>query len=113
MKKTSLRSATITRAPTFLLILLLVAMTAWITGCSTDESPTSASDDLYTRDQTPDVNDAFGGFNLGDEDPAFGDPNFAAEFGDDPEYTDPFENDATIRDLDHAIATENSAIRSF
>ncbi len=56
--------------------------------------------DLYTRDQVPDADDADGGFNLGDEPPAFGDPALAAEFGGEGDYTDPFENDPAVRDLD-------------
>jgi len=100
MKNNVLRSTANTGLPIFLLFILLAVSGIWMTGCSEDPSPTAAGGDLYTRDQVPDADDPFGGYDFGDEDPAFGDPNLEAVFGEDDVYVDPFENDVAIRDFD-------------
>lgn len=88
------------RRPIVTAIILLIASVVWIVGCSQTDDPMSVDGELYTRHQAPDLDDPYGGFNLGDEPPAFGDPALGAEFGEDGAYTDPYESDPTVRDMD-------------
>lgn len=85
------------RVPTYLLIILVVAAMVPFTGCTDSEDPATVDDELYTREQIPNLDDEYGGYNFADEAVGFDDPELLAEFGDDEEFTDPFEGDPTIR----------------
>jgi hypothetical protein len=65
-------------------------------GCSESDGPTGTDDGLYTREQIPDLDDPYGGYNFADEAPGFGDASLIDEFGDDITIDDPYENDPTI-----------------
>ena len=89
------------RASIYLLTILFIATTVWITGCSESEGPAAVDDHLYTREQTPNLNDEFGGYNLSDESPGFGDQALLDEFGDDEEYNDPMINHPLVIERNH------------
>jgi hypothetical protein len=86
-----------------LALLALVAMT-WVVGCNTAvEAPDSGGIDLNeiaNRDEIPDLNDSFGGYNMKDESPAFGDASLMAEFAEDEAYDDPIARVAGVANLD-------------
>jgi hypothetical protein len=78
--------------------MVLAAIAVWmIGGCSSTEEP-GVDDDLMTREQVVDLDDPFGGFNFGDEEPAFGDATMTETFGPEPdaEYSDPTEDDPDV-----------------
>jgi hypothetical protein len=80
------------------LLIALAAMALWmIAGCSTTEEP-GIDDDLVSRDQVVDLDDPYGGFNFGDEEPAFGDEAMTEMFGPelDATYDDPMEGDPEV-----------------
>ena len=52
-----------------------------VAGCSSPNSGSDSDVDLMTRDQTLNLDDAYGGFNFGDEEPAFADAMLAADYG--------------------------------
>ncbi len=91
------------RASIFFLTIFILAGMIWATGCSESDNPAAVDDGLYTREQVPDLNDEFGGYNLADESPGFGDPMLLDEFGDDEEFSDPMVSDPLVieRDRDH------------
>ena len=84
------------RATIYLITLLVVTAMVWVSGCSESDNPAAASDELYTREQVPDLNDEFGGYNLADEPIGFGDPALLDEFGDDAEFIDPMANNPIV-----------------
>lgn len=91
------------RFPLYALVLLVAAGTVWVSGCSTPGTPEDTSlniDEIINRTEAPDLNDAFGGFNMKDESPAFGDASMLAEYGEDETYDDPFANDAQVRNME-------------
>jgi hypothetical protein len=53
-----------------------------------------------TREESPDLNDEYGGFNMKDDAPAFDDPEMLSEFVQDPSYSDRFANDADVLNED-------------
>ncbi len=58
-------------------LLALGLIAAWgFTGCASPTSDTTA-DDMATRTQTVDLDDPYGGYNLADESPMFGDASMA------------------------------------
>jgi hypothetical protein len=69
-------------------------------GCSETDDPATVDETLYTREQAADINDPYGGYNLADEAAGFDDPVLLEEYGDDVAYTDPFEKDPVVRELD-------------
>lgn len=76
----------------------LAALTIWmIGGCSSTEEP-AVDDDLMSREQVVDLDDPYGGFNFGDEDPAFGDASMTELYGPelDAEFADPTEDDPDV-----------------
>ncbi len=79
-----------------LLIILFSASMLSFTGCRDSEDPLAVDNELYTRDQVPDLDDEYGGFNFADETVGFNDPELLAEFGDDDEFDDPFERDPLV-----------------
>lgn len=87
-----------TRTSVFLLAIFIIAATIWVSGCSESENPAAVDDELYTRGQTPDLNDDFGGYNLADEPAGFGDQTLIEEFGDDKDFEDPMINHPLVLD---------------
>ena len=88
------------RLPVFLLALLVIASMTWVAGCRSPESPAPGTDvgDLADREEVLDLNDEYGGFNLQDDQPAFGDPNMASEFVEDEAVFDRFAGDRDVVD---------------
>jgi hypothetical protein len=86
-----------------LVLLAVVAMT-WVVGCNTAvEAPDTGGIDLNeiaNRDENPDLNDSFGGYNMKDETPAFGDATLLAEFAEDEAYDDPIARITDVAELD-------------
>ena len=70
------------RLPVLMLAIVVIASLTWVAGCRSPEAPASATsgDDLMTREQTVNFNDPYGGLNMQDEAPGFGDPLLADEF---------------------------------
>lgn len=90
------------RIPMGIALLIVLSMFAIMAGCSSD-SPTGGNPgeigDLLTRSEFVDFNDPYGGFNMMDTPPAFGDPTIAEEYVEDATFDDPILNDAGVRDL--------------
>lgn len=87
------------RAGIFLTILGVLALLAWLPSCRSPESPAGGVDEeLYTRDEVPNLDDPYGGFNLNDEAPAFGDQDLQEQFSPSSEvaYADRMEQDPRI-----------------
>jgi hypothetical protein len=84
---------TYTLLPAALLALVLV----WA-GCQSTADVPSVGDELLTREQVVDLDDEYGGYNFGDESPAFADPYLATTYGPeaDVEYIDPMEDDPAV-----------------
>lgn len=95
------------RRPVFWLGLFAIASITWVAGCRSPESPPASQSgpdigDLMTREETPDFNDEFGGFNLQDDAVAFGDALLVDELAADVAYADPFATDADVTDEDRS-----------
>lgn len=82
--------------PMCLVAALVLAAALFALGCGESDGPTGSGDELFTREQIPNLDDPYGGYNFGDESPGFGDASLIEEFGDDVTIDDPYENDATI-----------------
>jgi len=81
-----------------LFVFLILGMALWmIAGCSSTEEA-SVDEDLLTREQVVDLDDPYGGFNFGDEEPAFGDATMTETYGPElnAEYDDPTEDDPEV-----------------
>jgi hypothetical protein len=81
-------------------LLTVIALGVWgLAGCSDTPSTPSADEDLLVRDQTVDLDDPYGGFNLGDEDAAFGDAMLTTDYGPDATvaFDDPMADDAEVK----------------
>jgi len=80
--------------------IALLALAAFWMGCNSPAENT-VDNELLTREQTVDLDDEFGGFNLGDESPNFADPMLAADYGPESlaEYDDPMTNDSDVRSI--------------
>jgi len=90
------------RLPHLILAITVVASFAWMVGCSSVDDPASSnvgSDDLMTRAESENLNDPFGGFNMLDAAPAFGDAELVSTMGEDVDYHDPFESDGDVTRL--------------
>jgi hypothetical protein len=81
--------------PAFLVFLSITAALVF-GGCSESDGPSAPEDNLYTREQVANLDDPYGGYNFADEAPGFGDPALIDEFGDDPDFNDPFESDPAV-----------------
>lgn len=81
-----------------LTMLALFALQA-LPGCKSPATGT-VDEDLIARDQVLNLDDEYGGYNFGDEAPAFADPSLAADYGPDAtaEFTDPMEDDSAVVD---------------
>lgn len=92
------------RLPLFLLMLFVITSMAWVAGCRSPQLPAADTGDLMTRVENPDLNDPYGGYNMKDEAPGFGDPSLVADYGDEAvrDYPDPFANDRDVTLTDHA-----------
>lgn len=65
---------------TSLSLALICALAVWaFTGCD-NATDTDAPNDISSRTQTINLDDAYGGYNLADEQPAFGDPYLQANY---------------------------------
>jgi len=79
-------------------LALVSLLAAWgLSGCNSPSSP-AADNDLVTREETVNLDDEYGGFNLGDESPNFADPMLAADYGpgEAPEFADPMAGDPAV-----------------
>jgi len=90
------------RLPVFLLTLLVIASMTWVAGCRSPESAAPGTDvgDLADREEVVDLNDEYGGFNMQDDQPAFGDPGMASEFVEDEAVLDRYAEDRDVVDED-------------
>jgi len=82
-------------------VALLALLTVWaMPGCKSPATDT-VDNDLIARDQVLDLDDEYGGYNFGDEGPAFDDPMLSADYGPDAttEYNDPMEDDPAVVDI--------------
>ena len=88
------------RTHAYFVIALALAAFWVIGGCSSTTDNAGVDEDLLTREQVVDLDDPYGGFNLGDEEPAFGDATMTELFGPElnAEYNDPTENDDDVND---------------
>ncbi len=59
---------------------IVLAAFLWIPACQSPDDTGSLDQNLLTREQTIDLDDPYGGFNLGDEPAAFDDPVLLSEF---------------------------------
>jgi hypothetical protein len=86
----------------FLTAIVILAIALWIPACQSPDNPGSLDQDLLTRDQTIDLDDPYGGFNLADEPTAFDDPVLLSEFSgaEDVEFADPIEEQQQIREME-------------
>ncbi len=85
----------------FSLVAALALAWAWVLpGCNTPSSP-SVDDELLTRPEAVNFDDPYGGYNLADEAPAFGDPVLTTAFDDanDVEVDDPMAHDPGVVDI--------------
>lgn len=85
---------------------LVALVVVWaMSGCNSPSAP-GASDELLTRTETVNLDDPYGGFNLGDEPANFDDPMLAADYGpgSDVEFDDPMENDPTVAQIRNRYA---------
>ena len=83
------------------LFCVLAVTLIWFVGCQSPSDETAVNDELMTRNQVEDLDDEYGGFNFGDEAPAFDDPYLTANYaGDgDAEYADPVDDDPSVAEL--------------
>jgi hypothetical protein len=90
------------RLSVFLLAIVVTAPLASLEGCRTSEGPAAVDDELYTREQVMDLDDAYGGFNFSDEAPGFDDPGLLGEFSEDgeAEFDDPITRDPRVAEFD-------------
>lgn len=89
---------------------LVALLVAWaVPGCLSPTSPTS-SNDLVTRTETVNLDDPYGGYNLGDEPAAFSDPTMVSEFG--PQTMAAFD-DPTLGDSAVVRAMNRRAVRRY
>ncbi|MFZ5979738.1 MAG: hypothetical protein ACOYVF_03820 [Candidatus Zixiibacteriota bacterium] len=65
-----------------ILPLFAVALLFWVAGCSDNPSTTDLTE------ETPDLNDAFGGYKATSEEPGFGDPELIEAESDGEEFND-------------------------
>lgn len=79
-------------------VIALAVAAFWIIGCSSVTDDAGVDEDLLTREQVVDLDDPYGGFNFGDEEPAFGDAAMTEMFGPElnAEYNDPMESDPDV-----------------
>jgi hypothetical protein len=100
--ETALEKGTLMKHLPVFFALFLVAAVFALGGCGKADAPSAPNDDIYTRGQTADLDDPFGGYNFADEAPGFGDRALVDEFGDDPVFDDPFASDPLVaaRDRD-------------
>lgn len=90
------------RATLFTISLVLLTLVVWLPACQSPDSPSVGDENYITREQTLDLDDPLGGFNLGDEPPAFDDPVLLSEFSGDEDvaYDDPMESQERVREME-------------
>jgi len=89
-------------------VAILTVVGMWVLpGCNTPFDGSNTDSDLLTRDQTVNMDDPYGGLNMADESPNFGDQMLAADYGPESalEYNDDMANDATVTDLATRVAS--------
>ncbi len=89
------------RTHLFLAVLAFAAALAFLPACQTSEVTGPTDSELYTRDQVPDINDPYGGYNLADEPPGFGDPALLEESSEAKgmDYDDPISDTPAVARL--------------
>ena len=82
------------RLSLFCLVTLVIVGMSWIAGCRSPQAPAGDTVDLMNRAENPNLNDPYGGYNMRDEAPGFGDPALVEEFGEGSvqNVDDPFAN---------------------
>ena len=71
------------RSRTFLSLLMISLFAAWaVAGCD-NATDSDTANDLSSRTQTENLDDAYGGYNTADESPAFADASLLANYGPD------------------------------
>lgn len=90
------------RITLFALSLMVLGSLLWLSSCQSPDTPGIDDENLITREETLNLDDPYGGFNLGDEPPAFDDPVLLSEYSgtEDDEYDDPMQNNARIREME-------------
>lgn len=86
-------------------ITSLALLLVWVgTGCDNASAP-AVDDNLVMREQIVDLDDEYGGYNFGDEEPNFDDPMLAADYGPDAtaEFNDAMENDPVVAEIRHRL----------
>lgn len=90
------------RTPIFAISLVVLVLLLWLPACQSPDGPDSTGSNLLTREENPNLDDPYGGYNLGDEPAAFDDPVLMSEFSgeEEPEYDDSFEHDSYVQDVE-------------
>ena len=96
-----------------LLFILFSASLLSFTGCRNSEDPLTVDNELYTRDQVPDLDDEYGGFNFADEAVGFNDPELLAEFLCDPPGYGHCGNSSGLRTTDEPVDTSPRSQTEF
>ncbi|MFH1755259.1 MAG: hypothetical protein ABIA59_06105 [Candidatus Latescibacterota bacterium] len=85
----------------FLIAIILAGALAWLPACQSTDVTGPTENDILTREQDPNLDDPYGGYNLADEAPGFEDAALIDEFGEDAtrEYDDPMNRDPLVADI--------------
>jgi hypothetical protein len=91
------------RVNLFLMVIVLLAALAWLPACQSTDVAGPTENDIATREQVPDLDDPYGGYNLADESPGFDDAAMIEQFGDaaTKEYDDSMNDDPLVANLRH------------
>jgi len=85
----------------FLMVISLLGALAWLPACQSTDISGPADNNIEAREQIPDLDDPYGGYNMADEAPGFDDPAMIEEFGEEAsaEYNDPMNSDPLVAGL--------------
>lgn len=85
----------------FLMVIVLLGAMAWLPACQSTDVAGPEQNDIETREQIPDLDDPYGGYNVADEAPGFDDAEMIEQFGDAAtvEYNDPMNRDPLVADI--------------
>ncbi len=89
------------RAYLLLICLTLTTTLAWLPACQSPDVTGPIENDLLTREQDPNLDDPYGGYNVADEAPGFDDPALLEEFGEKAveEFDDPISLEPLVADI--------------
>jgi hypothetical protein len=96
-----MKGAVMKRINLFLMVMVLFGALAWLPACNSTDVSGPEVPDIETREQNPDLDDPYGGYNVADEAPGFGDPAMIEEFGDAAtvDYDDPMNADPLVANI--------------